>query len=253
MSNTSHRSSPPPALSVATQRMLAAFARHRAAERSEEAYAHQHGLPYPDHSSPQPWGPSPRSPYLRLRQDIRTLQAGLSLPPYPPGGLLTHPIPEAHHTQSPSAGPWWSSIQRPWRHSALHRQAPLIAAICLASATVFAYDVYASAIRARQATVTYVNAPLWDVITELRHRSGLDIRLCNTPSTQDRITITLTDTPVDSILHRISRQSDNLYVHWWWFPKTVLLQPRPKIDQEHGWRYNIKTFFINYTTIGCRP
>jgi hypothetical protein len=118
--------------------------------------------------------------------------------------------------------------------------------------SVLAYDVYAASVRAHPATVTYVNAPLSDVIAELRRRSGLDIRLCNVAPDRDRVTLTLSDTPIDTILHHIGRQS-KLLVHWWWFPHTVLLQPRIEIDPDHGVAYNLKSYLLSFTTIGCHP
>ncbi|HXC24846.1 MAG TPA: DUF4974 domain-containing protein [Gemmatimonadaceae bacterium] len=259
MPNNPH-APPTPADDAYTARLLAALDRHRAAERGAQARA---GQTVGDEAAPDT-STTPGSPYLRLQRDLRAIRERQDETSDPsldavPGMTSTPSVSAVRPTDRgvlpfprPRASRRWPMLPSAFQQLSPALAATLVVALLSAGTGLFAYDVYAAGIRARPATVTYTNAPLADVVAELRRRSGVDIRYCNVAPGRDRVTLTLADTPIDSVLHQIGRQN-KLGVHWWWNPNTVLLQPRTEINEEHGWAYNAKVLLLSFTTLGCHP
>lgn len=249
-----------------TATLLAALERHWAAERNAQLRA-QRAQAEDSTGTSSTHAPTAGSPYLRLRRDLRAVRernaahyarldadSASALTPAAPAAPaeVRPPSRRALPPHRATMPRWWPSVPRAFHHLSPRLAATLFATLLGAGTSVYAYDLYAAGIRARPATVTYTNAPLADVITELRRRSGVDIRYCNVAPDRDRVTLTLADTPIDSVLRQIGRQN-KLLVHWWWNPNTVLLQPRIEINEEHGWEYNLRIYALSFTTIGCRP
>lgn len=148
-------------------------------------------------------------------------------------------------------------VRRPPRHAPLRRWMTTpwgrsIWGTALAGAVGFlavAYNAGAAA-RTLPTTVTFTNAPLSVVVSELRRRYDVDIRACHVTPGRDRVTITVRDTPLDDLLHQIGRQTE-LWVHWRFVNVGVRLQPR--IEGARGFWYNARMFVLSYTDVGCSP
>ena len=260
MTNDSHSPQPGAPRSAATQRLLDAFERHRTAERNERRRAERlmdSGVPAAA-AVQQARDVRRRSPYLRLWDDMDHLYAPLfaSAAAATPSGVAI-PVSAAHPgltVARPNRTSWRSRrMAIPVTRHALLRAAAILIGLCITRYAVTVYDAYADSIHARPATITYVNAPISTVVAELRRRTALDIRACNVVPGKDRVTLTLRDIAIDSVLRDIGKQ-DEMIVHWrWLMPKTVLLQPRPNLAEGATLGDVFRLWALSYTTIGCRP
>jgi hypothetical protein len=113
------------------------------------------------------------------------------------------------------------------------------------------FQLYAAELRAQNippASVAFVNAPLSAVMADLRHRYNIDIEACDVGYNQDRVTLTLNNAPVDSVLKQVAAQT----LRWahWHGERTVRLTPYPNLDR--GVWYNVQLFLRGYSvTLGC--
>ncbi|HXC25135.1 MAG TPA: hypothetical protein VNU46_04405 [Gemmatimonadaceae bacterium] len=154
------------------------------------------------------------------------------------------PVPKA----LPQKRGWVRQYPTVWRIAA----ALLGAAVITQGATV----AYASILRSRipPLSVTFTNAPLPVVMAELRRRYHIDVQMCDVSRTQDRVTITLKDAPVQEVADSIGMQTKR-GAHWyvpfghWNDPYMLLFQPWPDLSQ--GWEHVLIQLARSYTTYGC--
>jgi ferric-dicitrate binding protein FerR (iron transport regulator) len=145
------------------------------------------------------------------------------------------------HTLTPPKRHWIRQHVTVWRIAA-----SLLGFVILTS---MARTAYGAILRARlaPASVTFTNTPLSVVMAELRRRYHIDVEVCDRSATQDRVTMTLTDAPVDDVVEAIAQQT--LRRAHWTNPYVLRFQPEPDIPR--GWMYNLRVVARWYTTLGC--
>ena len=134
-------------------------------------------------------------------------------------------------------------LRRTWRRVDTTKTYVLVGSL---SAVIWAYDLYAAEVRLRTppASVTFQNAPLSVVMAEISRRYHVDVTACDVGFNRDRVTLTLKDVPLDTVLWQVSDQT----VRWahWVGPHTVRLTPQPDIPR--GLWYNLKLYLRGFVT-----
>jgi hypothetical protein len=152
-----------------------------------------------------------------------------------------HPSRPRHRTHG------WLRV----RHPMWQLAASLLIAFTIALCAVNAYGAVLRS-RIHPVSVTFTNAPLSVVMAELRRRYHIGVEVCDVGFNQDRVTMTVTDAPIESVANIIGQQTLR-WAHWkasyTGGPYTLLLQPQP--DMDRGWWYNLRLVARSFTYLGC--
>lgn len=140
----------------------------------------------------------------------------------------------------------WARVRRQvtvWRIAA--------SVVGVGAMTYSANAAYGAILRSRlaPASVTFTNAPLSVVMRELRRRYHIEVEVCDASVMQDRVTLTLTDAPVEAVADEIAQQT--LRVAYW--PSPYALHFRPQPAPERGFWYNLRLVYRALTDAGCHP